>query len=123
MSPLTHNLLRAVDYEMVCRRRSRNFLYLNERLAPFNRLTLPDIPGAYAYPFWPKETLPQGTDLRREMIRRKVYVPCLWPDVKGNALEEEMAQNILPLPVDQRYVDGDMEEILERLAEGWGKGM
>ena len=57
------------------------------------------------------------------MIRRKVYVPCLWPDVKENALEEEMAQNILPLPVDQRYVDGDMEEILERLAEGWGKGM
>lgn len=123
MSPLTHNLLRAVDYEMVCSRRSQNFHYLNERLAPFNRLTLPDIPGAYAYPFWPKETLPLGTDLRREMIRQKVYVPCLWPDVKENALEEEIAQNILPLPVDQRYVDGDMEEILRRLAEGWGKGM
>ncbi len=115
MSPLTHNLLRAVDYDMVLSRRSRNFCCLNARLASCNRLSLPDIPGAYAYPFWPKEDLPEGAILRREMIRRKVYVPCLWPEVNENTQEEEMAQNILPLPVDQRYGDKDMEEILARL--------
>ena len=94
-----------------------------------NRLDLPDIPGAYAYPFWPVSGLPAGAALRRGMIQQKVYVPCLWPEVGGDVLEvekdasakrtsmleEEMAQNILPLPVDQRYSIDDMEEIVRRL--------
>lgn len=115
MSPLTHNLLRAVDYETARERRSRNFAFLNRRLSSRSRLVLPDIPGAYAYPFWPGNGLPSGEVLRREMIRQKVYVPCLWPEAKGTPLEEEMASQILPLPVDQRYTEEDMEEILRRL--------
>lgn len=173
MSPLTRNLLRAVDYERVRERRTRNFCYLHERLRSLNRLNLPgtmtlsdvpalsdapassDIPalqgisGAYAYPFWPVSGLPAGAALRQGMIQQKVYVPCLWPEVGGDVLEikgdtpevkgdalakegcppenkhspakeermleEEMAQNILPLPVDQRYSIEDMEEIVRRL--------
>ena len=123
MAPLTHNLRVAVDYESVCSRRSRNFHYLNERLAPFNRLTLPDIPGAYAYPFWPKETLPLGTAQGRELSVVAVSVPRSGRYVKENAREEEMARTFRALPGDQRYGGGDMEEVLRRLAEGWGKGM
>lgn len=129
MSPLTRNLLRAVDYERVRESRTRNFCYLHERLGALNRLDLPDIPGAYAYPFWPVSGLPAGAALRRGMIQQKVYVPCLWPEVGGDVLEvekdasakrtsmleEEMAQNILPLPIDQRYSIEDMEEIVRRL--------
>lgn len=129
MSPLTRNLLRAVDYERVRERRTRNFCYLHERLGALNRLNLPDISGAYAYPFWPVSGLPAGAALRQGMIQQKVYVPCLWPEVGGDVLEvekdasakrtsmleEEMAQNILPLPVDQRYSIDDMEEIVRRL--------
>lgn len=129
MSPLTRNLLRAVDYEWVRERRTRNFCYLHERLGALNRLNLPDISGAYAYPFWPVSGLPAGAALRQGMIQQKVYVPCLWPEVGGDVLEvekdasakrtsmleEEMAQNILPLPVDQRYSIDDMKEIVRRL--------
>lgn len=115
MSPLTHNLLRAIDYELSRKRRSQNFQYLNRQLRSLNRLALPNIPGAYAYPFWPKPALPAGEQLRQKMIQKKVYTPCLWPEVNGNQQEKEMAQNILPLPVDQRYTQKDMAEILERL--------
>lgn len=115
MSPLTHNLLRAIDYHTAQKRRTQNFHFLNQRLRSFNRLRLPDIPGPYAYPFWPGESLPKGKILRQKMIEQKVYVPCLWPEVNDRAEENEMAENILPLPIDQRYTTEDMEIILGRL--------
>lgn len=119
MSRLTHNLLRAVDYEEVKKRRSENFAFLSEKLGERNRLALPMVAGAYAYPFWIKGEGISGGVLRRELIRRKVYIPVLWPEVLTlcgeESLEHQMAENILPLPVDQRYGEKEMREILEIL--------
>lgn len=119
MSKLTHNLLRAVDYEEVRRRRTENFAFLSGELGRINRLSLPLISGAYAYPFWFQGKEISGDKIRRELIRQKVYIPVLWPEVlsicgEGSA-EHEMASNILPLPVDQRYGEKEMREILEIL--------
>ena len=119
MSRLTHNLLRAIDYEEVKERRSENFAFLSRELGAGNRLELPIVAGAYAYPFWPKGEGISGGELRRELIRRKVYIPVLWPEVLTlcgeESLEHRMAENILPLPVDQRYGEKEMREILEIL--------
>ena len=119
MSRLTHNLLRAIDYEEVKERRSENFAFLSRELGAGNRLELPIVAGAYAYPFWPKGEGICGGELRRELIRRKVYIPVLWPEVLTlcgeESLEHRMAENILPLPVDQRYGEKEMGEILEIL--------
>ncbi len=116
MSKLTHNLLRAIDYEEVKSRRTRNFSFLSRQLSKMNRLVLPLIPGAYAYPLWLKEGMGQGSKIRQELIRKKVYVPCLWPEVENHcpkmSIDCQMASDILPLPVDQRYDEKEMEEIL-----------
>ena len=53
------------------------------------------------------------------MQEKKIYIPTLWPSVfdfsKANDAEYFMAENILPLPIDQRYEEEDMDFIIAAL--------
>lgn len=115
MSLLTWNLLHAVNYEQVKRKRTENFKILSDALQTINRLDVRNVEGAFMYPL----LLADAADIRRKMQEQKIYIPILWPnvleDVPEEWLEWEYAQNILPLPVDQRYNDKDMEYIVEVL--------
>ena len=103
MSALTRNLLRAVDYAYVEEQRTKNFAYLHERLGDQNKLKLTVPRGAFMYPFY----IEYGTELKMKLIENKIYVPTLWPDVfdvtDRKSIEWDFAENIVPLPVDQRY--------------------
>ena len=115
MSKLTDNLLHGIDYDFVCKRRKENFSFLHEELSKINRLSISVPDGAFAYPLWMKN----GAELRNKLIQKKIYVPCLWPNVKDDALKDSLeydfADNILPLPVDQRYDLSDMEYLREQV--------
>ena len=115
MSKLTHNLLRAVDYEAVRARREENFAFLHENLRGSNKLTVKQVPGPYMYPYYCSD----GVRVRKAMQARKIYVSMLWPGLPEEADEQEkdVAENILPLPVDQRYDLQDMKHIVEVLRE------
>lgn len=124
MSVLTHNLLRGIDYDRAYKRRTDNFAALHDTLGKWNRLKLPEIRGAYAYPFWPDSDLNNheaysGKTLRKMLIEQHIYIPVLWPEVitqeASGPEERRMAENILPLPIDQRYTEIDMLEILSVL--------
>lgn len=112
MSKLTHNLLRAIDYEGVAKQRTENFEYLNEQFKAINKLTLTVPFGAFAYPLY----VENGAEIRKELQKDKIYIPTLWPDVfdvcDENDLEYDMAKNILPIPIDQRYGIENMKYIL-----------
>ena len=107
MSELTHNILRAVDYESVKLRRELNYKILEKELGYVNKLDffMPD--GPYCYPFYCEK----GMELKQKLATKNVYVATLWPNVieMEGTLEKDLAQNILPLPCDQRY---GMEEML-----------
>ncbi len=111
MSKLTENLLRGINYEFVEKKRSSNFIVLNELLKDVNQLNLQNILGAYAYPL----LLPNGAEVRNKLIEKKIYVPTLWGNaleyIEKSSLEYYFINNILPLPCDQRYNDNDMEYI------------
>lgn len=113
MSRLTENLLHALDYDNIRRIRTKNFEYLNKKLQDINlcKLIVPE--GAYAYPLY----LENGAVVRKKLQEKKIYIPTLWPAVfelcKQDELEYQMAENILPLPVDQRYDSQDMEYLVE----------
>lgn len=119
MSDLTHNLLCGIDYRAVLDRRSENFRHLHERFRDLNRLELPLVPGAYAYPFWYRGDAPSGPQLRKKLLEKKIYIPTLWPEMlqKGEeaTLSYQLSENILPLPVDQRYGPADMDVIGDAL--------
>jgi len=57
--------------------------------------------------------------VRKQLQKKKIYIPILWPSVFSMCKKEEkeyyMADNILPLPVDQRYDINDMQYIIEEI--------
>ncbi len=118
MSRLTHNLLKAIDYEKARRKREENYAYLADRLKDANRL--PDIRpvGPYMYPFY----CPNGIEVKRKLATRKIYIPTLWPNVLEceRSLEKDYAENILPLPCDQRYDLNDMKRIIDTIKQYLG---
>lgn len=115
MSKLTENLLHGIDYERVRQRRTENFAFLHERLHGINRLNLTIPEGAFMYPLY----LENGAEIRKKLQAMKIYIPTLWPSVFAlcGKMEPEydMAKNILPLPVDQRYGKEEMEYLADEV--------
>ena len=115
MSKLTWNLLHGVDYERIMRIRQENYLLLHDKLGGLNGLRLSDQPGSFMYPL----LLKNGAEIRKELQKKRIYIPTLWPDVfrfccEGET-EYELAMNILPLPIDQRYGQEEMNDMVEEI--------
>ena len=113
MSRLTENIMNAVDYDRVKKAREENFAALDSLLGEKNGMKVSLPAGPYAYPFYCKG----GMAIKKALAAKKIFVPTLWPEVAemGQELESDLAQNILPLPCDQRYGKEDMERIAEEL--------
>ena len=61
-----------------------------------------------------------GQELRKRLIENKVFVAKYWPNVlpcKGFELEVSLANNVMALPIDQRYGVEDMERIVSIINE------
>lgn len=117
MSRLTENLLHGIDYEFVRRRRTENFAFLHEQLGARNRLTLTIPDGAFMYPLY----MENGAELRKKLQKEKIYIPTLWPSVLDTChpggVVYDMAKNILPLPVDQRYSIKEMAFLISKITD------
>lgn len=117
MSALTERLMSSVDYDAARQARIRNARWLHEQLARDNRLTL-DLSSSVAplcYPF-----LPNSWELSRsELIEKRVYLPCYWPEVLTRvpvaSFEWELVSNGFFLPCDQRYTVQDMDDLVQQL--------
>ena len=109
MSALTENALRGLDYEFVKTARERNWVALEKLLGQYNELILRQPVGPFMYPLLVRN----GGHVREMLQAQKIYVPTLWPDVFDicvkKDIEYSLARDILPLPIDQRYGQEDME--------------
>ncbi len=119
MSALTENILRAVDYAAVKERRNENYRVLAEQLDSRNKLRLTMPEGPYCYPFYCEN----GMEIKRKLAACKIFIPTLWPNVRNmeGTLEKDYAENILPLPCDQRYGPEDMLRIASELRRHTGR--
>lgn len=116
MSESTNEVFHKVNYERVIKKRRDNYTYLNNCLSLSNKLILPPINSFSApmvYPYIPDKNV----DLRKVLISNKVFVARYWPNVlewaPDNSLEYYFADNVIPLPIDQRYDIGDMHRIVD----------
>jgi len=114
ISKLTDNLLRSIDYKKVRKIRTENFFILDLALRKSNLLNINFSNIDYApmvYPFWAKDET-----LRKKLINNKIYVATYWNNVfewcKETDLDYIIAKNIIPLPIDQRYNNEDMQQII-----------
>ena len=115
MSNLTKRMLESIDYNSIAKRRIDNYLFLDKKLKKINVLKIDfnqkQVP--MVYPFW-------GNDkLRKKLIKNKIYCAKYWPNVrewvKTNALEYKLAEEVIYLPIDQRYDLKDMELIVNMI--------
>lgn len=117
MSKLTYNMLHAIDYNNVKKKRAQNFRYLHKHLKQMNRLRLSIPDGPYMYPLY----INNGMYIRKQLQKEKIYIPILWPDVlrknSKTTLEYDMVSNILPLPVDQRYGYREMDTMISYIRQ------
>ncbi|MBO5099157.1 MAG: hypothetical protein J6C16_03215 [Clostridia bacterium] len=118
MSKLTHNLLKGIDYNNAKKKRTENFEYLHERLKKINKLDLNVPEGAFMYPLY----VGNGEELKKKLIENKIFVPTLWKDtlevVEQGSVEWDYTENIVPLPIDQRYDIEDMKYIVKVINSG-----
>ncbi|WP_223701120.1 hypothetical protein [Sutcliffiella deserti] len=115
MSKLTRNILGAIDYEKVREVRNENYDYLDQILGIQNKIKVIKPNGAFSYPYY----IENGLEVRKNLAKKKIYLPTLWPNVLRNMSEDSIeyryTANILPLPCDQRYGVGDMKQIISCL--------
>ncbi len=112
LSPLSERILSSIDFDAVRAKRRANFRYLLGRLGDdhplFPAMKDTDIPLCYPY-------RSEQPGLRQALIRQRLFIATYWPEAEER-LEPQAAQalinNLLPLPIDQRYGSHDMERIV-----------
>lgn len=118
MSKLTENLLQSIDYECARKKRLDNFQFLHQILESNNMIEVKVPYGPFMYPFYAEN----GVVIRKELQKKKIYIPTLWPNVlercDSGDLEYRLAMNILPLPCDQRYSRNDMKYLCDNILMG-----
>ena len=119
MSHLTQAIMRGIDYSAKANRRIRNFQILDQALRETNRFkwnidydTVPLV-----YPYYAED----GACLRQHLIDNQVFCARYWPNVlawcQPNDWEYQLAENLVCLPIDQRYNESDMQIILDILED------
>lgn len=111
MSPITENILRAVDYGAARAARRRNWELLDAELGAGNRLEPTEPEGPFMYPYLAEK----AGDVRARMADRGVFSPVLWPGCPAGTLAESLSDNIVALPLDQRYGEAEMGRVVEVL--------
>lgn len=120
MSELTKRLLYSIDFEFVKKRRLENFTFLHTYLREKNLFDIPSLDSfecPMVYPY-----LTNDTNIRKRLIENKVFVAKYWPNVlewcNEDSLEYRLTESILPIPIDQRYNEQDMDRIIKLVLNG-----
>ena len=115
MSKLTEAIMQGIDYSAKANKRIHNFHFLDRALRDSNRFkwdmdygTVPLI-----YPYYVED----GARLRHHLIEHQVFCARYWPNVmewcKPDEWEYMLAENLVCIPIDQRYGEEEMERIIE----------
>lgn len=118
MSKITKKILASVDYETARKQRIENFNYLHTTLKEYNFLNISisteSVP--MVYPFRSKK------ELRSILLENKIYTAKYWPNVynwcEKDSLEVQLTDEIIHLPIDQRYGKKEMDLILKIINNG-----
>lgn len=116
MSNLTKKILSTLNFDDIKKRRKENFAFLNEKLKENNllKIDISEDSVPMVYPFRTK-----NKDLKKQLINKKIYCATYWPNVFEWCSEDTnsyiLAEEIIALPIDQRYSINDMKKILENV--------
>lgn len=113
MSPLTAKLLSNIDLNSAKKIRTKNFNFLHKHLNSINEFTAitETFEAPLIYPFMTNDKL-----IKQRLTENKIFTATYWPNVlewcKKTDIEYNLANNLIPLPIDQRYGTEEMESIV-----------
>ena len=116
MSNLTSAILKNIDYKKIKLKREENFLFFHKHLKDINELNIDvnSLNGPLVYPF-----LISKNKFSEFLIKNNIYVACYWKEVlnrvNDETLEAKFTNFIIPLPVDQRIDNADIEFIVRKI--------
>jgi len=117
MSLLSRKILSSIDFLAIRKKRIQNFEKLHEALMNRNLLDMSDF-GFFECPMIYPYYVDDKT-LRKKLIDNRIYVATYWPNVlkwcSEDKLEYELTNNIIALPIDQRYGSEEMDYIIKLL--------
>ncbi len=115
MSKLTEAMMAGIDYSAKANKRILNFHILDKTLRDSNRfkwdMDYGTVPLVYPY------FVENGAKLRQHLIDNQIFCARYWPNVKewcnAEDLEYNLTENLVCIPIDQRYGEEEMNQILE----------
>lgn len=112
MSLLTARILKSIDYDAVLKRRLRNMQLYHSKLAGINDLSVPTTIAPIIYPLYLKG---KGDDLRQILKKKGIIVTRYWASafdrLSPDTFEDDLATDLIGLPIDQRYNDEDISYV------------
>lgn len=112
MSELTKTIFNSFNTKIVKEKRLQNFKYLHDKLSEKNDLKIVlnenDIPMIYPY-------MTNDKNLKTKLIKNKIYIPTYWS--MNNKKYSNLIEHLIPLPIDQRNNENDMEYIVEKIKQ------
>lgn len=115
MSNLTQSLLKSIDYSSVAQKRRENFNYISNILNDNElKISLRENVVPMVFPFLTRDE----RSLKKRLIEHNVFVATYWPNVPKwvtNCRESELTDNLICLPIDQRYNDIDIKQTIQIL--------
>lgn len=113
MTLSTQLMMSNINYDYASQRRAENFRILHSHLGVYNKIDPRENAGLFFYPLF----INDGCRLRAYLNSVKIYTPMLWPELKNaeNPRTSQLVNDIVYLPIDQRYGESDMEYIAENV--------
>ena len=113
MSVLSEHLLSNIDYTEVIARRRANFNYLHQVFKNSNQFNIAALDESVpmVYPLLPAVSVD-----RESLYKSKLFIPTFWAEVMDSndpmfETERKLAAQLLPLPIDHRYNEADMQRM------------
>lgn len=104
-------------------KRKENFLIMHSKLAIHNQLCHADnfmsgpislVNGPLCYPFLSIKG--KKTPLRSKLANKNIFIPMYWTDSPTiSSFAEDLIGNLLPLPIDQRLSDADIQHVAKEV--------
>lgn len=119
MSNLTQRLLSGIEYDNIAETRRSNFSILHTAFKSINEIDIAFSEDAVPliYPL----LLTNGINIKKKLIENKIYVATYWSNVLNwsdkTSFEYHLTENLLALPIDQRYGEKEMKLIIEIINE------
>lgn len=117
MSSLTQKALSSLEYSSIVERRINNFTFLHTHLANSNEMQIPPLDSftcPMVYPYYTNDS-----KLRKRLIANQVFVATYWSNVlewcSEDTIEYNLTNNVLPIPIDQRYGQEEIQFIVKLL--------